>query len=153
MNITLVDEGAVKVVQVSGRLQIEKAAFFKKILSDNLKGSKVVFVMDQLSFVGSTGIQVFFRAIEEARKDHQIDSAIVGLKPDFKKFMSLVGIQTLDFHEKIEQALFRINSGMAFTETAVSPNLSMAIDELEGAEAGADSEEALVGTPLLPSES
>lgn len=83
MEAKLVQMGEVLVVNINGRLDIDKAHPFREACFKNLLDKKVVFNLQQLNFVGSTGIKSFFQLLKEVHTKNKFGVRIVGMAPDF----------------------------------------------------------------------
>lgn len=79
--------GEVLVVNINGRLDIDKTAPFREACLKNLTGKKVVFNLQHLSFVGSTGIQNFFQIVRDLQTQALV--RIAGMTPDFQRLWSV----------------------------------------------------------------
>lgn len=97
-------QGDITVVSISGKLQIEKTQHLKKVFEENLSDKKVVFCLDQLSFVGSSGIQSFFNLLSDFKASGKMDVKVAGLRPDFLRLWSF-GARQIELHENVEQAV------------------------------------------------
>lgn len=112
--------GDITVVQLRGQIDLEKNQNFRQFCFQQLADKKAVFCLDGLQFVGSSGIQVFFRTLEEihARSKHGIK--VSGLKPDFLRVLRYTAVSRLEVHETSEFAVRSfetgIPGGLVFTE-------------------------------------
>ncbi|MEK6774004.1 MAG: STAS domain-containing protein [Bdellovibrionota bacterium] len=97
-------QGDYTIVQVSGRLDIDKTSLFKQACLASLKGQKVIFALESLNFVGSTGILNFFHAINEIHELNNRTCRIAGLSNDFRRVVHLVDFQSLELHETVDMA-------------------------------------------------
>lgn len=104
MQAKMLQLGDVTVVTLQGRLEIERANYLKKVCMDNLKNKKVVFCLDQLSFVGSSGIQNFFGFLDEVNKNHTMEVRLAGLRPDFMRLWSF-SERNVQLHKSIDEAV------------------------------------------------
>jgi len=132
-------QGDYAIVQVSGRLDIDKTPLFKQACLKSLKGQKVIFSLQNLNFVGSTGIQSFFHALKEVHL--QSSCRVVGLSADFKKIIHLAEFQTLEFHESVQQATESFNRPTGTTFVSAITNLEMAQSAGDAVETPADAGE------------
>lgn len=105
MEAKFYQKGDVTVVNLSGRLEIEKTQPFRHACMHNLKGRRVVFCMQELNFVGSTGIQGFFQIIRDFNISNEFKAKIVGLKPDFQRLLVFSNLPELEFCESVNGAL------------------------------------------------
>ncbi len=100
----LFNQGDVAVLALSGRVNIEKTAFLRNACLGQLKNAKVIFNMQGLSFVGSSGIQNLFNLAEELKSNCGCDVKIVGLSQDFQRLWSHTS-KTLPVFESLDKAL------------------------------------------------
>lgn len=105
MDIKLILDGEITILSLSGRIEIEKTQNFRKVCEQKFKNKKVVFCMKNLNFVGSSGIQNFFSAIDQLNTDPQFNVKIAGLNPDFQRIFNFSACANLQMHESIEGAL------------------------------------------------
>lgn len=105
MDIQLLNSGSISVCIVSGRLDIEKSKQFKQVVTRSLKNTKIIFSLERLNFVGSSGIQLFFQAINELRTQNNVDCRIVGLNNDFKRLLEYSQMGHLDIYENMQMAI------------------------------------------------
>lgn len=110
-------QGAYTIVQVSGRLDIDKTTLFKQACLKSLKGQKVIFSLQNLNFVGSTGILNFFQVLKEVHELNNRTCRVVGLSNDFKRIIHLAEFQCLEFHETVETATFSFENPGSMTAT------------------------------------
>ena len=81
--------GEVLVVTINGRLDIDKTKPFQEACFKNLLDKKVVFNLQPLNFVGSTGIQNFFQALKEIHSKNKFGLRIAGLNVDFQRLWTI----------------------------------------------------------------
>lgn len=104
MQAKMLQLGDVTVVTLQGRLEIERANYLKKVCLDNLKNKKVVFCLEGLSFVGSSGIQNFFGFLDEVNKNKMMNVRLAGLKPDFMRLWSFSD-RNVELHGSLDEAM------------------------------------------------
>lgn len=105
MQTTIHQVGEIAVVQVSGKLTLEKNEMFRAACLKRLHGRKVVFALEGLQFVGSTGIQIFFRTLADLHLGNPGGVKIAGLKADFLRLFHYTAPAGLELHPEIESAL------------------------------------------------
>ncbi len=105
MELKLLRDGDISVVSLSGRIEIEKAQFFKNACLEKFKNKNIVFCMKSLSFVGSSGIQSFFGILNELNVSKKMNVKISGLSPDFRRLLQFTECSSLEVHEDIDGAL------------------------------------------------
>lgn len=104
MRTQIIQNGEITIVTVSGRLDIDKAPLFKQACLNQLKGRKVIFSLQDLSFVGSTGISQFFQTLQEVNQLNEKSCRIVGLGADFRRITDYTRMHELEIHESLESA-------------------------------------------------
>ncbi|MFP5519625.1 MAG: STAS domain-containing protein [Bdellovibrionia bacterium] len=104
MQAKLIVQGDVTVVSLSGRLAIERTPQLKRAFVENLSAKKVVFCLNELNFVGSSGIQMFFNLLEDFKKNQIMDVKVAGLNPDFKRLW-MHNLREIELHESVEKAV------------------------------------------------
>ena len=104
MQTQIIQNGEITIVTVSGRLDIDKAPLFKQACLTQLKGRKVIFSLQNFSFVGSTGISQFFQTLQEVNQLNQKSCRIVGLNADFRRITDYTRMNELEVHESVESA-------------------------------------------------
>lgn len=110
--------GEVKVVRLIGKIDMETQKNFRDLCFKKLHASKVVFCLADLKFVGSTGIQTFFRTLSDLNTENPNRIKIAGVKMDFLRVLRYSSPSLLDIHESIEGAIQSY-----FTATAVLPKI------------------------------
>jgi anti-anti-sigma factor len=114
MEAKLVQIGEVVVVNINGRLDIDKTSPFKEACFKNLLDKKVVFNLQQLNFVGSTGIQNFFQALKEIHSKNKYGLRIAGMTADFHRLWAVNQSAELTIYDNMSLAL------QSFIESAVA---------------------------------
>ena len=97
-------QGEWTIVQISGRIELEKTHAFREACFKSLKNEKVVFVLDRLQFVGSTGMTEFFECLHDVERMKGCGVKLVGLSSDFKRFVAFTKASQLKLHETLEEA-------------------------------------------------
>ncbi len=93
------------VINIQGRLLIEKTQEFKALCAKYFKNKKVVINLEHVSFVGSNGVQHFLEGIEQIVNHNKHGLKVVGIKPDFKRIFDNMGLTNLHFEESNETAI------------------------------------------------
>ncbi len=96
------------IVHISGRLDIDKIAQFRRVCMTSLKGKRVIFSLEKLSFVGSTGITQFFQTFKDLNDTNEKQCRIVGLNNDFKRVSDLFNLNSISLCESVEMAIASI---------------------------------------------
>lgn len=81
--------GEVVVVTINGRLDIDKTKPFQEACFKTLLDKKVVFNLEPLNFVGSTGIQNFFQVLKEIHSKNKYGLRIAGMTVDFQRLWTI----------------------------------------------------------------
>lgn len=105
MEIKLVLDGDITVVALSGRIEIEKAQAFKAACARSFANRKIVFCMKNLNFVGSSGIQNLFSALNDLNSSNKMTAKIAGLNQDFARLFQFSECPNLELHENVEGAI------------------------------------------------
>lgn len=93
MNIEFVRKDDITFVQLTGRLNFEKVKSIQ-MQKDLLSKGKIVFMLDKVSFVGSSGIQLLFQVLAEMQ---QINPTlrVSGVKTEFERLVQFSNISHL----------------------------------------------------------
>lgn len=105
MNAQMSLQGEVTIVSLSGRMDIEKAAFLRTACIKQFQNKKVLFCLNALHFVGSSGIQSLFQMMEELKASYGCEVKMAGLNQDFQRLWHYGQRPALEIHENIEKAL------------------------------------------------
>ncbi len=106
MNAQVSLQGEVTVVSLSGRVDIEKAAFLRQACLQRFQNIKVVFCLNALNFVGSSGIQTLFQMMDELKINCHCEVKMTGVNSDFQRLFGHYGqAKPLEMHENLEKAL------------------------------------------------
>lgn len=97
--------GEVVVVELKGRLNFEMTSTFRKTCLERLRGTKVVFDLRHLNFVGSLGLKDFVDTL-----DHMAQVAVSGVKfsgvsSEFRRLFEASGISLLDIYDNADIAV------------------------------------------------
>ena len=123
MEAKLKQVGEVSVVCISGPLEIGRAQFFRDICGRQNFGSKVIFNLENASFVGSTGIQPFLEAMRIVCGKSELGLKVVGLKNEFRRIFANEEIQGLEICDNETLALVSLDRGYAVTTCPMEPGL------------------------------
>ncbi len=97
--------GEVVVVTINGRLDIDKTKPFQEACFKNLLDKKVVFNLQPLNFVGSTGIQNFFQALKEIHSKNKFGLRIAGMTVDFQRLWTVHSGPEMTVYENTQVAV------------------------------------------------
>ncbi len=114
------------IIHISGRLDIDKIAQFRQVCMTSLKGKKVIFSLDKLSFVGSTGIAQFFQTFKDLNDTSEKQCRIVGLNNDFKRVSDLFNLNSMSLCESVDMAIASIERPHEFQ---VQPSVVIPLSE------------------------
>lgn len=103
METSLKLQGEYAVVKIKGRIQLEKTHAFRDACLKSLSKTKVIFDLNGLQFVGSTGMTEFFQCLTDVQTMNECGVHIVGLSPDFKRFVGFTSASSLKFHDSLEE--------------------------------------------------
>lgn len=106
MEAKLDQRGDILVVHVSGQLDLEKSQNFRDVCLKNLKHKKLVFSLEGLQFVGSSGIQTFFRALNEIHASNPFGLRVTGLKADFQRLFQYTATAELKTFSALDEAVY-----------------------------------------------
>ncbi len=117
----------VTVVSIAGRLDIDHSLAFRKNSLAKLKGQKVAFVFSSLQFVGSNGIQSFFRCLIDLSMDQVTRICIAGLHKDFRRLFSVEDWGRVAFRDDLDQALLQFDEVVAAANEVVAVATTVAM--------------------------
>jgi len=112
MEARLEERGDVIFVHLSGHITFEAADLFRKRCFEYLEGNKVVFNLELLDFIGSSGIEPFVNTITELSGQRQSNVKLCSLSTEFKRVFESKPI-IADFYEDTEQAYVAFFKGAA----------------------------------------
>lgn len=96
------DNRGIFVIDVQGNLTINDVDQLKTICSQKLKKKKVLFNLKELSFVGSSGISVFYEALNSLKETNSLKMCCVS--SEFKKIFDNEGLN-FSMYQSEEEAL------------------------------------------------
>ena len=101
MKAELSTHGDVVIVSLSGRINMEYTETFREACLKEIGGraNKIIFNLQQLSFVGSNGIMPFVGALTDLASNEEKELRFCGVGSEFQKIFAaspLAGIQILD---------------------------------------------------------
>lgn len=104
MQARISQSGAVVVVHLLGRIDIETAESFRRVCHEKLSQSPVVFNFQNLSFVGSTGILQFLETVESFKKSNQNGLRFSNVGIEFKRLFAATPLNDVPIYENFELA-------------------------------------------------
>ncbi len=99
--------GSVTVVRVSGKLNLEKNLAFREACLRSLSQQKIVFCLKDLQFVGSSGIQTFFKTLSDIHQTRFCEIKIANVNPDFLRVLEYAALPSLEIMPSLEMAMSR----------------------------------------------
>ena len=85
MEAKIQKEGDVTIVHLRGRLDFESSEPFRKTCLQDLTQEKVIFNLNELSFVGSSGVTDFVDTIVSLSEKNDFGVKCYGVSSEFKK--------------------------------------------------------------------
>jgi len=104
MEAKVYSQEGIEIVEISGRLEMEKALPLKQACLSHCRNKKSVFSLNKLNFVGSSGIKIFFQIFKELR-ELKVPFKIVGIKADFQRFSLLLDKAIFEVFPTVEMAI------------------------------------------------
>lgn len=117
--------GDVVVVHLKGRVDYESAVPFREHCVRHLTNEKVVFNLQELSFVGSIGITDFVTTVTSLANGHLSGIKFAAVGNEFRRIFEASPMQALEVYETTDRAL------QAFQGVGVSPLPRLSILEEE----------------------
>lgn len=121
--------GEFTIVHLSGKLNLEKNQPFRDVCLKTLSDKRVVFCLDGLQFVGSSGIQSFFRTLSEIHGGNRFGIKISGLTADFVRIFQYTAVSGLEVHENLDNAMRSFSSPVAALSLLETPTPIQSDDE------------------------
>ena len=115
MKAEISTEGDIRVVHLRGHLDFETAEPFRRAYLERLSNEKVVFNFQDLSFVGSSGITMFFELLREFAERNQVKPKFCGLGSEFRKIFAASALSNLEIYDSPVSAV------TSFTSPTVQP--------------------------------
>ena len=88
MEAKLDQVGDVFVVRLVGKIDLETQQNFRNLCKSRFQKAPVVFCLAGLKFVGSSGIQSFFRTLCELNSENPHRIRVTGVKEDFLRLLN-----------------------------------------------------------------
>ncbi len=102
MLVSLKTTGDISIVELQGPLEIDLTQPFREACKNHFKEKKVIFNLERVNFVGSTGIQSFLETIRLLAENRGIK--LVGTKSELKRMIENLALTNLEFCETEDQA-------------------------------------------------
>jgi anti-anti-sigma factor len=124
MQVSMEEQGGIVVIHLQGRLDYETVQPFHTTCLTQLAGRQVIFNMQQLDFVGSSGINSFLTTILELNKDLNTALKLCGVSSEFRRIFAASEVSHIEIYE--DEAIAR----QAYAGAAVKP-LNMPVPTLD----------------------
>ena len=107
MKAKLAKKNDVMIVSLSGRIDVEFAEPFREACLGKIAKSsdKIVFNMNELSFVGSNGIMPFVRTMMDLAKNEKAKLKFCEVSSEFKKIFAASPLQNIEIFESEDKAV------------------------------------------------
>lgn len=103
--ITHKDFGAVKLIEIRGSFGVEDAFHLRQACLAKYKGEKLVFNLQEASFIGSSGLVPLLRDLEIMAGDGSTGVHLVGVRPEVKRLISGLGMKGFKTFDDVHEAL------------------------------------------------
>lgn len=105
MRAEITKNGDITIVRLKGQISFDTIYPFRDHCVNKLKGAKVVFDLEQLSFVGSTGITSFFEIIKDVIEGKMLEPKFCNVKSEFQKLFEAWFANNIEIYEQKEHAI------------------------------------------------
>ena len=105
MRAEITKTGDITIVRLEGQINFEAIHLFRDQCVNKLKGSKVVFDLGHLNFVGSTGITSFFEIIKDVVEGNLLEPKFSNVKSEFQKLFQAWFADNVEVYEQTEHAI------------------------------------------------
>lgn len=106
MRAEITKSGEITIVSLEGQISFDTITPFREHCMTKLKGSKVVFDLGQLNFVGSIGITSFFEIIKDVVEMKLLEPKFCNVKSEFHKLFVAWFANNVEIYEQKEQAIY-----------------------------------------------
>lgn len=104
------DQAGITIVHLSGRVDYEGVERLQQQANAELKGQKLVFDLSGLSFVGSTAIIPFIKAISFLESKTTEPLRMFGVANEFKRIFDSSAMNGLTIYESRDRAINSFSS-------------------------------------------
>lgn len=110
MEAKVLRKDGVVIINLKGYIDIETARPFRDACIKSLgqQGSKVIFNLDGLNFVGSHGIIPFVETLQDIREEAKLDLTFCKVSSEFQKIFSASPLKDVEIFSDEEVALSAI---------------------------------------------
>ncbi|MEQ1876194.1 MAG: STAS domain-containing protein, partial [Bdellovibrionia bacterium] len=98
-------QGDISIISLKGHLDFETAEPFRRAFLDRLSDEKVVFNFQELSFVGSSGITLFFDLLREFASRRTVKPKFCGMGSEFRKIFAASPLAELEIYDTANTAV------------------------------------------------
>lgn len=113
MNIEFSKKNGITFVELKGRLDFEKVKSIE-MQKTLLSNGKIVFLLDKVSFVGSSGIQLLFQVLADMQQVNP-HLRVTGVRAEFEKLVNFSNISHLAIDATAEDSIEKIVHGISGT--------------------------------------
>jgi anti-anti-sigma factor len=92
-------QGDITIVNLQGHLDFETAEPFRRAFLERLTDEKIVFNFQELNFVGSSGITMFFDLLREFATRRAVKPKFCGLGSEFRKIFAASALAELEIYD------------------------------------------------------
>ena len=104
------------VVSFVGHIDMDLEKKFRSVYKEHLQQQKIIFNMQELSFVGSVGISDFFKTLRDVTLKKRDSLKFIGLKSEFRKMLSVNMNEGVEFFESEAEALSSFEKKPSFEQ-------------------------------------
>jgi anti-anti-sigma factor len=105
MDAKLRNVGDISIISIQGSLEIERTQPFREACIKHFSKKKLIFNMQEASFVGSTGIQAFLDMVRTIGKENPNGVKFVGVQSEFRRIFQTVGLDGLELYDSENNAI------------------------------------------------
>lgn len=105
MEAKLKSLGEIAIVSIRGNLDIEETQPFREVCMKHLSAKKVIFNMEDATFVGSTGIHSFLETIKDLNGLSSYGVKVVGVKSEFRRLIMNLELTGVEIHDSETAAI------------------------------------------------
>jgi len=128
MKALVQQEGELFVIHLKGIIDFDSTEPFRKTVLSHLKDRKVVFNLNELSFVGSNGITPFIETLVELSQGDETNIRFCHLSSEFQRIFEASDIKNLKIYENEQIAK---NSFYSVFQTSASMPMISGLSPLD----------------------
>jgi anti-anti-sigma regulatory factor len=117
MRAEITTNGEITIVSLEGQISFDTITPFREHCMTKLKGSKVVFDLGQLNFVGSIGITSFFEIIKDLVEMKTMEPKFCNVKSEFHKLFTAWFSNNVEIYDQKEHAIYAFQNPAASLAT------------------------------------